>query len=77
MLFNFQVYVAFPDIILLLIYNLILLWSENKFCGISIFQGVPTVAQRVPKPISIHEDTGLIPGLVQGVKDPMLPRAVV
>ena len=26
---------------------------------------------------SVHEDVGLIPGLIQWVEDPMLPRAVV
>ena len=39
--------------------------------------GVPVVAQRIKNPTSIHEDSGLIPGLTQGVKDPVLPRAVV
>ena len=35
-------------------------------------QGVPVVAQGVTNPSSIHEDVGLIPGLAQWVKDPVL-----
>ena len=35
------------------------------------------VSQRVMNPTSIHEDAGLIPSLVQWVKDTALPRAVV
>ena len=34
--------------------------------------GVPIVAQRVTNPTGIHEDVGLIPGLIQWVKDPVL-----
>ena len=33
------------------------------------FQGVPIVSRQVRNPISNHEDTGLIPGPAQWVKD--------
>ena len=36
-------------------------------------RGVPLVAQQVKNPINIHEAAGLIPGLMQWVKDPVLP----
>ena len=35
--------------------------------------GVPLVSQLVTNPTSIHEDVGSIPGLVQRIKDPVLP----
>ena len=35
--------------------------------------GVPVVAQRLTNPTRIHEDTGLIPGLVLWVKNLALP----
>ena len=37
--------------------------------------GVPTVAQQLMDPTSVHEDEGLIPGLVQWVKDAVLLQA--
>ena len=39
--------------------------------------GVPIVAQQVKDPRSVCEDVGLIPGLVQWIKDPVLLQAVV
>ena len=39
--------------------------------------GVPVEAQHIKNSTSTHEDVGLIPGLIQWVKDPALLRAVV
>ena len=35
--------------------------------------GAPVVAQQLTKPPGGREDTGLIPGLAQGVEAPALP----
>ena len=50
----------------------IIFWLLQKY-----LLGVPAVAQRVKDRTSIHEDSGLIPGLAQGVGDLALLWAVV
>ena len=40
---------------------------------LEIVFGVPVMAQWLTNPTSIQEDTGLIPGLTQWVKDLALP----
>jgi len=35
------------------------------------------MVQQLTNSTSIHEDEGLVPGLTQWVKDPVLPRAVM
>ena len=40
-------------------------------------QEVPFVAQRLANPTTIHEYVGLIPDLIQWIKDPVLPGAVL
>ena len=38
---------------------------------------VSNLSQQLRAPQSIHEDVALIPGLLQGMKDPVLPQAMV
>ena len=54
----------------------IVFYKLNLTCNVISFvfyeihmRGVPRVAQWLANPASIHEDTGLIPGLILWVKD--------
>ena len=47
-------------------------WQKKKKKKKKSIVGVPVVAQWVTNLMSIHEVEGLIPGLAQYVKDPLL-----
>ena len=46
-----------------------ILWRRSKNASL----GVPIVAQWLTNPTRKHEVAGLVPGLAQWVKDPVLP----
>ena len=50
--------------------------KEENLCAKMMQHGIPYVAQQIKNPISIYEDAGLIPGLIQWVKDPVLLHAM-
>ena len=47
--------------------------SWNKINLNKLLLEIPAVAQWVKNPTGIHEDAGSIPGLTQGLEDPVLP----
>ena len=61
-------YIEFVPFIKLFQRTCALQWSLNF-----VNKGVPTVAQQVTNPTSIHEDASITPSLIQWVKDPALP----
>ena len=69
-------------IIIINIFNQLQMIPQNVFVILQIhffeewFVGVPTVAQWVKNPNSLHEDVGSIPGLGQWVKDLALIQAM-
>ena len=60
--------------------TVLLTFEQQRVIGtfkIQEFLGSSHCGLVVTNPTSIHEDPGLIPGLVQCVKDLVLPQAVV
>ena len=53
--------------------HLVVRTSKNVKVGVS----VSVQQKRIMNPTSTHEDAGLIPGLAQWVRDPVLPLVVV
>ena len=56
--------------------NFCMWWAWPKKIRIKNY-GVPVVAQQVKNLSSIRKDVGLIPGLAQWIKDPVLPQVAV
>ena len=66
---------VFVSVIFISLFHFIL--GSRWICESKVSRGVPTVAQRVKNPPSVHEDAGSVPGLCQWGKDPGLPWTVV